>query len=762
MTPETPHSTLRVPHSEDPEREIATREDAPAPAPTPSPIPPSDNIKTSFPSVRFFPAYQIAEAMLPRCTKKTIHRTAVKHAWPTKADGNRILYSPPEKIARRVLELFPEPTLFPASAGPTVRFADLTHDPIQRSKVLLRQAAVLKYHELVQASYGKEFSLAAAITHATREAEKAGFVCSAGFSLSQNAPTVAPSHPPTVAPVFSVSPNTLRAWLSLYKAHGLDGLVEQKQGRCGRKSAISLLCDDDRAAFVRRGKALSLDKGAKGRSNVARAARELATHPDLAGPLREHLHQGHASKSYVTPSIRRALSPAPLTATLAHMGTKAARLSASFTPGDYSDLLPHDVYCSDDMTSNIICWCEWPNALGYRLGQPQLLPVLAYGALRWLNFRLIMRESGQYNSDDIWGLFGDVFDEFGLPRLGFLLEGGHWQSNKVIGYKTQISDEDRLGGLASLGLKVWHTTTPGGKAGIETSFNQLQYAGDNFPGYIGREQRVDANERVKTLEAICKGGAEHPRKYFPHISELADHIQTTMENLNQERNDGLICRGATPLEKWSEDTREPLHLRDDAKWLYRSAMSLVAVTRNGIRITQNSGKKLLTHYYDNPELLTPRQGQKVVVYWNDHNIEADAVILTATRPRKFIGLAKYVQPLSRFGATDAQLDTEAQRKKARLHYSRTELRTVQPEIQRNRPPLVVQASACPETPRSGDSALRTPHSALDKVGAQLSAAADRAQKKQTSRATLARELSKVQVTDEMLKAATRPDFSEDT
>src|SRR5207248_971041 len=74
----------------------------------------------------------------------------------------------------------------------------------------------------------------------------------------------------------------------------------------------------------------------------------------------------------------------------------------------------------------------------------------------------------------------------------------------------------------------------------------------------------------------------------------------------------------------------------------------------------------------------------VVVYWNDHNIEADAVVLTAQRPRRFLGLAKYVQPLSRFGATAEQLDAEAARKKARLHYSRSELRSIQPEMQRNR------------------------------------------------------------------------------
>jgi hypothetical protein len=133
------------------------------------------------------------------------------------------------------------------------------------------------------------------------------------------------------------------------------------------------------------------------------------------------------------------------------------------------------------------------------------------------------------------------------PSEGVLLEGGIWQGNKLRGHRTGISDEDRIGGLSSLGLEVWRAYGPLGKAVIEQSFNELQRAMDNVPGYIGREQRHDVNEINQRRLNLCKTGQAHPREYFMHISQLADHIQTTMENWNNERNDGKILKGRTPL-----------------------------------------------------------------------------------------------------------------------------------------------------------------------------------------------------------------------
>ncbi len=204
-------------------------------------------------------------------------------------------------------------------------------------------------------------------------------------------------------PDFHISARSSRTWVIAYTQYGLNGLVEQKRGVVGRHGV------DVPLDFANLGKALVVERG-----SVAMAARELASHPDLPAGMRLFLHGGHAAKSYVTPSIARAINPAILTKELIQ-GPKNARLKGRWTPGDYSQCQAGDFFCSDDMTSNVLAWCEWPNAQGWRMGQAQIFPVLDARTLRWLNLRVIIRDGGQYNAqDDIWGLFGDVFDTFGL------------------------------------------------------------------------------------------------------------------------------------------------------------------------------------------------------------------------------------------------------------------------------------------------------------------------------------------------------------
>jgi hypothetical protein len=664
----------------------------------------------------YFPAKVIADAT--GWDKKTIQRTAKKEQWPQRIHGNRIDFAPPATIAQQCAALSARcPNGSSEGQGdvvpPSVTFSSLTHDGDQRAKALLRQQAVAFFKEKTSPplSMGIERALSAAVTHIYHLAEEKG--------ISN----------------FAASTRTLREWIRNYDRHGLNGLVEQKQGRVGRKSIISRLTPKEQNDFLERsGKAMGLEYGSGGATNIARAARELATHPDLPAPLREHLHGAHASKSHVPSSIRAAMKAAPSTAELAQMGPRGARLSSGrWTPGDYTLVKAGQRFCSDDMTDNVVTWCEWPNTQGFRIGQAQLLPILDYGSIRFLNFRLIMRENGQYNSDDCAGVFGDVFDAFGLPDDGVLLEGGIWQGNKMRGHRTGIADEDRVGGLESLGLHIARAYGPTGKAVIEQSFNELQKSGDRCPGFIGREQRYDVNERVQKQVNLCKTGQAHQREFFMHLSQRANHLQEVMEKWNNERNDGKILRGRSPLEKWAEDAPQLRVIPDQSKWLYRSAMSLVQVTRNGVRVTQGTGAKMLVHYYDNPELLVPRTGQKVVVYWNDHNPETDAVLLSAQAPRKFLGTAAYVQPLARFGATEEQLTAEAARKKAAANYSRTELRSVQPELQRPRAPIATDMQA-------------------NRIGDQIAQAESRLEEKNRVTKQTAAEVRRVQVSDSDLSS----------
>jgi hypothetical protein len=318
-------------------------------------------------------------------------------------------------------------------------------------------------------------------------------------------------------------------------------------------------------------------------------------------------------------------------------------------------------------------------------------------------------------------LYGDGFDQFGLPEVGFVSEFGHWQSNRVVGHKTGLSDEQRIGGLSSLGLDLIPSFDPRTKV-IETAFNQLQYQLDAQPGFAGRDQRKHLPETVKRLRAECESGKRHPKDVFPHVSQLADSVQTAMENINQERGDGMILRGDTPLEKWTADGAGARLRRipDEARWLYRSAMNVVPVTKNGLRITQGTGHKMVTHYYDGPALHPLPRGEKLSVYWNDHNPEADAILL---RHGRYFGTATYVPHLSRFNATDEQLSAEAARKKAALHYARTELRAIQPEMKRCAPVIPVSTSSVEIGRKIADAEDAVTRTAREKANLQRQTAA---------------------------------------
>lgn len=583
-------------------------------------------------------AARIAEAL--GVSKETVRRRASQEGWQASQRGNRTEYLPPDEVVLACdRDAAPDGEAEPV----TVRFVDLA-DAGQRAKVLLREEAVLQLAELCRGR-GREEALQLTCT------------MFAGRGLN-------------------ISTRSLRRWEADYAAHGIDGLVEQKQGRVGPRGCAEHLT----TIQLQRARAAALEHG-----SIAKGARLLAADPELSHEVRKHLHGAHASKSYVTPSIAAALRTAPLTASLLQ-GPRAARLAGAFTPGAYDQLRAGEWFTSDDMTSNVYCWVEAPNAKGWRIAQAQILPVIDIATLRWLTVRVILREGGQYSSDDIWGLFGDVFDTFGLPARGFLLEGGHWASNRIKGHRTGLTDDERIGGLKSLGLDVRRSYDPRSKH-IEQCFNQLQYWFDRCPGYAGRDQRKQMPEQLKKQLAACEGGHNHPREFILHCSAFADRLQGVMEQMNNERNDGVILRGQSPLEKWADHEPALTLLPEEAKWLYRSQASAVLVSRNGFRVTLGSGAKQLVHYYDNPALTVPLRGRRVWVYWNDHSPESDASILDFTT-RKHLGSAQWVRPVERFAGTDEQLAAEAKRKAAHMQVARTEARAMQPELQRKARPVV--------------------------------------------------------------------------
>lgn len=641
-------------------------------------------------------------------TKKTIHARALREGWPWCQNGNRYEYQPPDDLVARCLSLAPG-----QGTGPTitVRFPDLAHSSKARATVLWREQAVQAVLILLaerRSPIAKAHARAAVV---------------ADFSSQ-----------------LAISIRSLERWEVLYHQFGLDGLVDQKRGRVGKKPLADLLTPDE----ILKGRALALDHGFKGRVNVARAARQLAADPQLGAGARTALHGAHASKSYVAPSLRKVLGTDPFTAGLVQIGAKHARLNSRWTPCDYSDGSATDVFTADDMTANCYVWTEWQNEAGYIVARPQILAILHCGSLAWMNIRVIMRATQEgramssYSKDDVWGLCGHFFDELGLPGE-FLFEGGIWRSNVVLGHKTGLDDDSRFGGLQSLGVKLRRSLLPRSKP-IEGMFNLLQSATDGVRGYSGRDERNDKPEYLESQLRLCRERKAHPREFFMHQRDYVDHVHARAAEHNDERQDGKICGGLSPSQKLSESPPAFRQMPDNAKWLYRDSYRAgIKVGANGICISQGSGVNRESFYYDNPELIMQHklQGHYVAVYWSANCPEADAILFTVRggRPVEFLGVATRVKEPSRYAATPEELKDERARKSAAMRRAVAFSRTVAPFLKRPSANLVsVDAAA-------------------DRIGHEIAQSRDRAASAETSRADVRRELAKVEVTREDLGAA---------
>jgi hypothetical protein len=545
-------------------------------------------------------------------------------------------------------------------------------------------------------------------------------------------------------PAFRISRASLYLWRSRHQLWGLDGLVEQKTGRSGRPPVARHLSSDQ----ILSARAEAVELGTGGALNIARATRRLIADPTLSHEARNHLHGAHASKSYVPPSVRETLRVSPLTIGLLRVGPKYARLNGRWTPCSYEDVRAGDVVTADDMTANCYVWLEWPNDRGFMVMRPQILAMLDVGSLAWTNLRAVFRARGQYCRDDVWGLVGDFLDNPGRPKA-FLFEGGTWRSNDVLGHKTGLDDETRFAGLRSLGIRLYHSRSPRSKV-IEGAFNQLQYASDNCPGYCGRAEMRDRPEILKQQLLAIERGKSHPSQHLLHARDYVEHLTRVMHDLNYERQDGKILRGLCPADKWAQDNPMFDQFPNSSKWLYRSAYRVVTVTNAGIRITARSGKYSESYLYDNPAVLVALQRRRVAAYWNDHNPDADAVLLSIRggRPHKFLGLAQRVKTVPRFGGTREQMTEEAHRKAAAMRYAAVESRSLAPYLQRSIPIQRTLPSQYPEIGTGRQTAG---------IGAQISAAAVRARETERVRAGVRREIGRVELeADDMAAAIANP------
>ena len=235
-------------------------------------------------------------------------------------------------------------------------------------------------------------------------------------------------------------------------------------------------------------------------------------------------------------------------------------------------LLAGDIYISDDMSRNMPFWFEL--ALGERetrarrgdklaerhgvaVGRQGLFTMDARGKL--LGFTLIGCARDAYTADDVLRHFWNIGQEFGWPRLQWVLEKGVWCARTIDGTRVQCPDEMRsriVSGFGQLGFNVDHVHTSEGKALLESWFNFFQRAQSLQEGApdIGRVR--GEMEREKELMRRVQNGVHPKEEGLPYYADAMQLDRKTCIALNSREKYGRIQNGV-PDENWVRDTTAP-------------------------------------------------------------------------------------------------------------------------------------------------------------------------------------------------------------
>jgi hypothetical protein len=376
------------------------------------------------------------------------------------------------------------------------------------------------------------------------------------------------------------------------------------------------------------------------------------------------------SKHSLPPSLRNATA---LNENLhnAHRGPRRLALKGMWTPRTV-DILPGDIFTADDTTPIWAWWVPWrtdkEHPHGCKLMQGQFLPVIDVASQCAITFVLIAREKSSYRACDIWHLFGHTFETIGLPRLGWQLERGSWESNLIAGVEIDYAEGEaslsrRVGGLRQLPttltdwhreklgeaadcypktLQTWTSYLPKSKS-VEAFFNRSQTFEGTLWGALGRDQMRKPYEKTKKLYEACRRRSADPRLHFLSQAEMVLRLRDQMNYLNNEPMEGEVFRGVPRAKFEAARAEHPLQLlAEDQRWLYRRDWKACTIT-NGwarLRLTEELSGERYSLFYTNPRIFADLEGADVVLYYDRENFEQPAQVILA-RTGEMICEAQY-------------------------------------------------------------------------------------------------------------------------
>lgn len=440
--------------------------------------------------------------------------------------------------------------------------------------------------------------------------------------------------------------------------------------KAGRKSTLAKLSAQLGAEVV--GAAIEQVSGLKLDTESNTAAWRLFASSDRCPEAlaRVVLDPNKRSKHSLPPSLRRATA---LNEALhnAHRGPRRLALKGMWTPRRV-DILPGDIFSADDTTPIWAWWVPWredrEHPHGVKLLQGQFLPVIDVASQCCITFVLIAREKSSYRASDIWHLFGHTFETVGLPRLGWQLERGSWESNLIAGVEIDYREGEaslhrRVGGLRQLPttitewhreqlgqaadcfprtLQTWTSYLPKSKS-IEAFLHRSQTLEGTLWGALGRDQMRKPYEKTKKLYEACRRGSADPRAHFLSQAELIERLTALLDYLNHEPMEGEVFHGVPRFKFDQARAQYPLQLLpEDQRWLYRRDWRPCTITAGWarLRLTHEISGERYSLFYTNPRVFAAHEGEDVVVYYDRENFEAPAQIIHA-RTGEFLCEAQY-------------------------------------------------------------------------------------------------------------------------
>ena len=479
---------------------------------------------------------------------------------------------------------------------------------------------------------------------------------------------------------------TLEGWLRKWRNGGPDALASDYSG-VGRKAVAECIPPEFRD-FIRRKAAMC--------GSMALAYQFCVDDPACPEALREVLiPKLTRGKPLSLPlSLRRAAKVTPELAAarlgpreFLHAGFKSRHKDLVTDPrtGQERMLLAGDLYLSDDMSTNHPFWFHLPDGeretrahrgdklaekFGVAVGRQGLYTNDARG--KWLGAELIGRPTDAYTAADVLRHFRRIIAEFGMPRIGWILEKGVWMARTVDGrMEVVIGGEARetvVAGLSSLGFEVRHVHTSEGKALIEGAFAHLQSVLDllEIPT-VGRHR--GEMERVEKVMRRVQDGVVHPADAgLPYVGDHVLNVKKAMVFCNGKFKNGRIQNGV-PDEVWARDVAahplrrlgpEHMGVFMPEKFQTRIRQGCVDKTIGGVlyRFTSPEFARLGTGYrlavaFDPGE---PQAGAEI------YNLETGSRNADGHKPNAWICHAEHEAELPLFGYSPEVAASQARRK----------------------------------------------------------------------------------------------------